>query len=107
MRCIIIRLFKGRVFKLYIYRTINGNKRIFQQEILSSTEIEELGLHEEYTEIPDLKISYDNRKRDIEESAVHVLQSQIQALSDRNEFLEDCIAEMAMEVYSDPEEETV
>lgn len=35
------------------------------------------------------------------------LKIQIQALSDRNEFLEDCIAEMAMEVYSDPEEETV
>lgn len=26
----------------------------------------------------------------------------LKALSDRNEFLEDCIAEMAMEVYADP-----
>lgn len=28
-----------------------------------------------------------------------LLKAQIQAISDRNDFIEDCIAEMAMEVY--------
>ena len=31
--------------------------------------------------------------------AVALLQAQVQALTERGEFLEDCIAEMAMKVY--------
>ena len=31
---------------------------------------------------------------------VTLLRAQVQALSDRNEFMEDCIAEMAMMVYN-------
>lgn len=32
-----------------------------------------------------------------------VLKAQIQAISDRNDFIEDCIAEMAATVYADAE----
>lgn len=32
-------------------------------------------------------------------SDIELLKAQIQAISDRNDFIEDCIAEMAMEVY--------
>lgn len=32
-------------------------------------------------------------------SDIELLKAQIQAVSDRNDFIEDCIAEMAMEVY--------
>ena len=35
------------------------------------------------------------------ESDVNLLKAQVQAQSDRTDFLEDCIAEMAMEVYGD------
>ena len=32
-------------------------------------------------------------------SDIELLKAQIQAIGDRNDFIEDCIAEMAMEVY--------
>lgn len=32
-------------------------------------------------------------------SDIELLKAQIQAVTDRNDFIEDCIAEMAMEVY--------
>lgn len=32
-------------------------------------------------------------------SDIELLKAQIQVISDRNDFIEDCIAEMAMEVY--------
>ena len=32
-------------------------------------------------------------------SDIELLKAQIQAITDRNDFIEDCIAEMAMEVY--------
>lgn len=34
------------------------------------------------------------------ESENFMLKAQIQAMSDRNDFIEDCIAEMAMQVYA-------
>ncbi len=44
---------------------------------------------------------YDPLPRDPEQpDELTLLRAQVRALSDRNEFMEDCIAEMAMLVYS-------
>lgn len=45
------------------------------------------------------QISLENRTKLLEEENA-LLKAQIQAQVDRGEFIEDCIAEMAMQVYS-------
>lgn len=40
------------------------------------------------------------RREAVLEAENTLLKAQVQALSDRNEFVEDCMAEMAMQVYA-------
>ena len=46
---------------------------------------------------PEEKSEYYPEQSNI--SDIELLKAQIQAISERNDFIEDCIAEMAMEVY--------
>lgn len=53
---------------------------------------------EPYREPTNFELSQENKLLKKENS---LLKAQIQAQVDRSEFIEDCIAEMAMQVYSD------
>lgn len=49
--------------------------------------------------VEDVELPIPKTLEDLEKEN-NLLKAQIQAQSDRTEFIEDCIAEMAMEVYS-------
>lgn len=55
-------------------------------------------------ELPDGSRAYQPTKAQKEKEALaeenKLLKAQVQALTDRNEFMEDCIAEMATQVYA-------
>lgn len=74
----------------YRYKLVNGQPVECTQE-----EIQE----QEQANLPDLTPSIPEEVEALK-SENFMLKAQIQAMSDRNDFIEDCIAEMAMQVYA-------
>lgn len=95
--------------KLYILTDENGyiisstRERILKEQIEVELSDESETLNYKYMDgelielTPEEKSEYYPEQSNI--SDIELLKAQIQAISDRNDFIEDCIAEMAMEVY--------
>lgn len=95
--------------KLYILTDENGRiisstrERILKEQIEVELKDESETLKYKYVDgelielTPEEKSEYYPEQSNI--SDIEILKAQIQAISDRNDFIEDCIAEMAMEVY--------
>ena len=95
--------------KLYILTDENGciisstRERILKEQIEVELKDESETLNYKYMDgelielTPEEKSEYYPEQSNI--SDIELLKAQIQSISDRNDFIEDCIAEMAMEVY--------
>ena len=73
---------------IYRYKLVDGKPVERTQEEMDADYVE-----------PETKPSTEERVAQLE-SEKKLLTAQVQALSDRNEFMEDCIAEMASIVYA-------
>lgn len=74
---------------VYLYKLDNGIPRECTPEEIAE---QEANLPEMRPSIPEEVETLKNENT--------LLKAQIQAMSDRNDFIEDCIAEMAMQVYA-------
>lgn len=95
--------------KLYILINEKGciisstRERILKEQIEVEMTDESETLNYKYVDgelvelTPEEKSEYYPEQSNI--SDIKLLKAQIQAISDRNDFIEDCISEMAMEVY--------
>lgn len=83
--------------------TSSTRERILKEQIEVETTDESETLNYKYVDgelvelTPEEKSEYYPEKSNI--SDIELLKAQIQAISERNDFIEDCIGEIATEVY--------